>query len=148
MAKPYKEFYFDGTKVKCFDETSGFTLAINDDEYYVNYNETEATIEIVNEGEKEHYDTIAIDNLPDGECIQEKVARYILLEQQPQNMKQISRTERMVTMSDGAQKWGFIYENAENDDTDYALIDGWYIPVISNDGGNTYRVNGGDWIEA
>jgi len=81
MTKPYKEFYFDGTKINCFDETSGFTLTISvilSTEYYVNYNEIEATIETVNEGEKEYYDTIAINNLPSGECIEERIARYIL----------------------------------------------------------------------
>ena len=77
----YKTLYYDGARVTFADETEGFTVMFDENhfnQYYVNYNDSEATIDQIIDGEKEYYDTVEIRDLPYGDCIEDKIAKYLL----------------------------------------------------------------------
>ena len=74
----YKTINVNGKKVNCIDEVTGFSLNIEGQLYYVDYDENELGIEQIIDGEKEWFGIILMSELPEGDSIEERAAKWIL----------------------------------------------------------------------
>jgi hypothetical protein len=74
----YKTINVNGKKVNCIDEVTGFSLNIEEQLYYIDYDENELGIEQIIDGEKEYFGTVPMSELPEGDCIEERAAKFIL----------------------------------------------------------------------
>jgi hypothetical protein len=79
----YKTINVNGKKVNCIDEVTGFSLNIEGQLYYVDYDENELGIEQIIDGEKEWFGTILMSELPEGDNIEERAAKWILEGNEP-----------------------------------------------------------------
>lgn len=79
----YKTLEVNGKKVNCIDEITGFSLEIEGQLYYIDYDENELGIEQIIDNEKEYFGTILKNRLPEGNCIEERAAKWILENDKP-----------------------------------------------------------------